>query len=196
MLISIMMLVRHFISNYVSKSTVPHPTPLATSPRIIRHDAKLSSVPRFWLEGCSTMSFSPPAAAFKAQALNRVERFHPDDTSTPSSSTPGNNSSFGDLFTTTTMTSGGGTTTTTTSAHQHQQRHGFDVPDPFRKFPSSVNVAAAANAEFNNELLMDTLLGSQGDRSSPNGHHHHHGHHHTHHQQQHQHQQQYEDPTA
>ena len=45
---------------------------------------------------------------------------------------------------------------------------------------------------------MATLLGGQGDRSSPNGHHHHHhGHHHAHHhQQQHQHQQQYEDPTA
>ena len=136
--------------------------------------------------------FSPPAAAFKAQALNRVEGFHPDDSSAPSSSTPGNNSSFGDLFTTTTTTSGGGTTTTM-SAHQHQQHHGFDLPDPFRKFPSSVNVAAAANVEFNDELSMATLLGGQGDRSSPNGHHHHHhGHHHTHHhQQQHQHQLQY-----
>ena len=42
---------------------------------------------------------------------------------------------------------------------------------------------------------MATLL---GDRSSPNGrHHHHHGHHHTHHHQQlHQHQQQYEDSAA
>ena len=139
--------------------------------------------------------FSPPAAAFKAQALNRVEGLHPDDSSTPSSSTPGNNSSFGDLFTTTT-TSGGGTTTTTMSAHQHQQHHGFDLPDPFRKFPSSVNVAAAANVEFNDELSMATLLGGHGDRSSPNGHHHlHHGHHHTHHhQQQHQHQQQYKEP--
>ena len=134
MLISIMMLVRHFISNYVSKSTVPHPTPLAKSPRIIRHDAKLSSLFRFWLAGYSSMSFfSPPAAEFEAQALTRVEGFHPDDSSTPSSSTPGNNSSFGDLFTTT-MTSGGGTTTTM-SAHQHQQHHGFDLPNPHRKFP-------------------------------------------------------------
>ena len=84
--------------------------------------------------------------------------------------------------------------------NQHQQHHGFDLPDPFRKFPSSVNVAAAAaNVEFNDELSMATLLGGPGDRSSPNGHHHHHhGHHHTHQQQQHQHQhqRQYEDPTA
>ena len=83
------------------------------------------------------------------------------------------------------------------SAHQHQQHHGFDLPDPFRKFPFSVNVAAAANVEFNDELSMATLLGGPGDGLLPNGHHHHyHGHHHTHHQQQHQHQQQYEDPTA
>lgn len=78
---------------------------------------------------------------------------------------------FGDLFNTTT-TSGGGMTTM--NAHQHQQHHGFDLPDPFRKFPSSVNVAAAANVEFNDELSMATLLGGPGDRSSPNGHHHHH----------------------
>ena len=122
------------------KVNCPSSYPFAKSPRIIRHDAKLSSLPRFWLEGFSSMSFfSPPAAAFKAQALNRVEGFHPDDSSTPSSSTPGNNSSFGDLFSTTTTTSGGGTTTTM-SAHQHQQHHGFDLPDPFRKFPSSVKM--------------------------------------------------------
>ena len=65
-----------------------------------------------------------------------------------------------DLFTTTT-TSGGGTTTPM-SAHQHQQHHGFDLPDPLRKFPSSVNLAAAANVEFNEELSMATLLGGQG----------------------------------
>ena len=105
--------------------------------------------------------FSPPAAAFKAQALNRAEGFHPDDSSTPSSSTPGNNSSFGDMFSTTT-TSGGGTTTTM-SGHQRQQHHGSDLPDPFRKFPSSVNVAAAANVEFTDELSMATLLSGQGD---------------------------------
>jgi hypothetical protein len=51
------------------------------------------------------------------------------------------------------------------SVHQHQQHHGFDLPDPFRNLPSSVNVAAAANVEFNNELSMATLL---DDRSSPN----------------------------
>ncbi|EDR06960.1 uncharacterized protein LACBIDRAFT_299392 [Laccaria bicolor S238N-H82] len=87
------------------------------------------------------------------------------------------------------MASGGSTT-------MHQQHHGFDLPDPFRKFPTSV---AAANVEFNDELSMASLLGGPGgDRSSPNGHHHHHhAHHHAHHHpQQHQHQQQYEDPTA
>ena len=104
---------------------------------------------------------SPPAVAFKAQALNRLEGIHPDGSSIPSSSTTGNNSSFGDLFTTTT-TSGGGTTTTM-SPHHHQQHHGFDLPDPFRKFPSSVSVAAAANVEFSDELSMATLLGGQGD---------------------------------
>ena len=50
--------------------------------------------------------FSPPAAAFKAQALNGVEGFHADDSSTPTSSTTGNNSSFGDLFSTTTTWGG------------------------------------------------------------------------------------------
>ena len=60
--------------------------------------------------------------------------------------------------------------TTTTSAHQHQQQHGFDLPDPSRKFPSSANVAAAANVGFSDELSMASLLGGQGDRSSPNGH--------------------------
>ena len=66
----------------------------------------------------------------------------------------------------------GGGTTTTMSAHQHQQHHGFDLPHPFRKLPSSMNVAAAANVEFNGELSMaTTLLGGPGDRSSPNGHH-------------------------
>ena len=100
--------------------------------------------------------FSSPPAAFKAQALNHVEGFHPDDSSTPSSSTTGNNSSFGDLFNTTT-TSGGGTTMTM-SAHQDPQHHEPELPYPFRKFPSSVNVAAAANVEFNDELSMATLL--------------------------------------
>ena len=106
-------------------------------------------------KGYSTMSFfSPPAAALTAQALKPVEGFHPDDSSTPGSSTTttaGNSSPFGDLFSMT-MTWGG--TTTTTIAYQHQQHHGFDLPDPFPKFPSSVNVAAAANVEFNDELSL------------------------------------------
>ena len=55
------------------------------------------------------------------------------------------------------------------NAHQHRQHYGFDLRDPFRKFPSAVNVAAAANVEFNGELSMATLLGGPGDRSSPNG---------------------------
>ena len=81
------------------------------------------------------------------------------------------------------------------SAHQHQQHHGFDVLDPFRKFPLSVNVAAAATVEFNDELSMAPPLGGPGDRSLPDDHHHvHHGHDYTHHSQQQQ--QQYEDPAA
>jgi len=31
------------------------------------------------------------------------------------------------------------------SMHQHHQHHGFDLPDPFHKIPSSVDVA---NVEF------------------------------------------------
>ena len=45
------------------------------------------------------------------------------------------------------------------SAHQHQQHHGFDLPYPFRKFPSSINVAAAVNVEFNNEFVDGYTLG-------------------------------------
>ena len=94
---------------------------------------------------------------FKAQALNRVEGFHPDDSSTPSSSTTtaaANNGPPGDLFSTATPSGGG--TMTTMSAHQHQQHHGFDLPYPFCKFPSSINVAAAANVEFNDEFTAST----------------------------------------
>jgi hypothetical protein len=36
--------------------------------------------------------------------------------------------------------------------HQH---HGFGLPDPFGKFPSSV---AAANVGFNDELLIATVM--------------------------------------
>jgi len=38
--------------------------------------------------------------------------------------------------------------------HQH---HGFGLPDPFRKFPSSANVG------FNDELLIAMLMDGAGD---------------------------------
>ena len=57
----------------------------------------------------------------------------------------------------------GGGTTMTMSAHQHRQHHGFDLPDPFRKLPSSVNMVVVANVEFNGELPMATLVGGPGD---------------------------------
>ena len=98
-----------------------------------------------------------PSAAFKAQALNRVEGFHPDYSSTPGSSTTtaaANNGPPGDLFST--ATPSGGSTMTTMSAHQHQQHHGFDLPYPFHKFPLSINVATAANVEFNDEFTAST----------------------------------------
>ena len=62
-------------------------------------------------------------------------------------------------------TPSGGGTMTTMSAHQHQQHHGFDLPYPFRKFPLSINVAAAANVEFNDEFTASTS-NSMSTRSS------------------------------